>query len=331
MSVSKASKMFKISHGTIWNKVNGKHGGKAGGQCYISSTLEKAVVDSIEQLADWKVPFETYDIRCLLKQYLDRTGTIRKVFKNNMPGIDWVRGFIKRNQLTQRISENVKAARAEVNQDIINNYFNELESSLDGIPATHIFNYDETNITDDPGAKHVVRRGRKRVARKTQHSKSSISVIFAGSAAGEFLPRMVVYKSENVYENWIKNGPIGSIYDATKNGWFDMRTFDLWFSKQFLPVASHIPGQKVLIGNNLGSHFSVNVIEACKANDILFICLPPNSTHLCQLLDVAVFRALKVEWKDILDIWRCESKCKANLPKTVFPGFIYFKFLKTIM
>ena len=331
MSVSKASEMFKISHGTIWNKVNGKHGGKAGSQCYISSTLEKAVVDSIEQLADWKVPFETYDIRCLLKQYLDRTGTIRKVFKNNMPGIDWVRGFIKRNQLTQRISENVKAARAEVNQDIINNYFNELESSLDGIPATHIFNYDETNITDDPGAKHVVRRGRKRVARKTQHSKSSISVIFAGSAAGEFLPRMVVYKSENVYENWIKNDPVGSIYDATKNGWFDMRTFDLWFSKQFLPVASHIPGQKVLIGNNLGSHFSVNVIEACKANDILFICLPPNSTHLCQPLDVAVFRALKVEWKDILDIWRCESKCKANLPKTVFPGFIYFKFLKTIM
>ena len=63
-----------------------------------------------------------------------------------MPGIDWVHGFIKRNHLTQRISDNVKAAGAEVNKDIINNYFNELESSLDGIPATHVFNYDETNI-----------------------------------------------------------------------------------------------------------------------------------------------------------------------------------------
>ena len=328
MSISKALKMFKISYGTIWNKVNGKQGGKAGGQCYVSSTLEKIVVDSIEHLADWKVPFDTCDIRCLLKQYLERTGTVHKVFKNNMPGIDWVRGFIKRNQLTQSISDNVKAARAEVNQDLINNYFNELESSLDGIPATHIFNYDETNITDDPGA---VRRGRKRVERKTQHSKFSISVMFAGSAAGEFLPPMVVYKSENVYENWVKNGPIGSIYDATKSGWFDMSTFDLWFSKQFLPVALQVPGRKVLIGDNLGSHFSVKVTEACKANDILFICLPPNSSHLWKPLDLAVFRALKVEWKDILDIWRRESKCKANLPKTVFPGFIYFKFLKTIM
>ena len=193
MSISKASKLFKISYGTIWNKGNDQHSGKIGSQCYVSSTLEKFVVDSIEQLADWKVPFDTYDIRCLLKQYLDRTGTIHKFFKDNMPGIDWVQGFIKRNQLTQRLSDNVKAARAEVNEEIINNYFNQLELSLDGIPASHIFSYDETNITNDPGAKHVVvRRGRKRVKRKTQHSKSLISVMFAGSAAGEFLPPMVV-------------------------------------------------------------------------------------------------------------------------------------------
>ena len=140
---------------------------------------------------------------------------------------------------------------------------------------------------------------------------------------------MVVYKSENVYENWFKNGPAGSIYDATKSGWFDMRTFDLWFFKQFLPVASRMPGKKVLIGDNLESHFSAKVIEACKTNDIIFICPPPNSTP-CQPLDVAVFRPLKVEWKDILDTWRRESKSKANLPKTVFPGFIYFKYLKTV-
>ena len=98
MSISKASKLIKISYDIIWNKVNGKNSGKIGGQCYVNSTLEKVVVDSFEQLADWKVPFDTYDIRCLLKRYLDRTGTVHKFFKNNMPGIYWVCGFIKRNQ-----------------------------------------------------------------------------------------------------------------------------------------------------------------------------------------------------------------------------------------
>ena len=107
MWLNKVSKTFKISYGTIRNKFNGKHNGKIGGQCFVSSTLKKVVEESIEQLADWKVPFDTYVIRCLLKGYLDRTGTVHKGFKNNMLGINSVRGFIKRNQLTQRISDNV--------------------------------------------------------------------------------------------------------------------------------------------------------------------------------------------------------------------------------
>ena len=56
------------------NKVNRKHSGKTGGQCYVRSFLEKIVVESTEQLADWKIPFDMYHIRCLSKEYLDRTG-----------------------------------------------------------------------------------------------------------------------------------------------------------------------------------------------------------------------------------------------------------------
>ena len=111
---------------------------------------------------------------------------------------------------------------------------------------------------------------------------------------------------KNNYENWVKNARVGSIYDATKSGCFDMRTIDLWFFKRFLPVASQMPGRKVLVGDNLGSYFFAKLIQACKTNDILSICLPPNSTNLCQPLDVAVFRAVKVEWKDILDTWCCK-------------------------
>ena len=47
--------------------------------------------------------------------------------------------------------------------------------------------------------------------------------------------------------------------------------------------------------------------------------LSPNSTHICQPLDVAVFRPAKTEWCDILDMWHRESRQAENLPKTVFP------------
>ena len=42
------------------------------------------------------------------------------------------------------------------------------------------------------------------------NSKQSFSIMFAGAASGEYLPPMVVYRSDNLYENWKKDGPEGS-------------------------------------------------------------------------------------------------------------------------
>ena len=126
--------------------------------------------------------------------------------------------------------------------------------------------------------------------------------MFCGNAAGEFIPPMVVYKSKHCYENWTTGGYNNTVYDCTVNGWFDSHTFETWFSKQFIPsIRKHQGKQVVLIGDNLGPHFSQKVIDACVQNDFIFIRLPSNTTHLCQPLDVAVFRSAKIEQEDILD------------------------------
>ena len=49
----------------------------------------------------------------------------------------------------------MRAARAEVTPSVINNYFENLTVSLEHIPAQNIYNYDETNLTDDPESKAV--------------------------------------------------------------------------------------------------------------------------------------------------------------------------------
>ena len=70
---------------------------------------------------------------------------------------------------------------------------------LGDVPATNIFNYDETNLQDDPGHNWLfVRRGRKRVENVKDTSKTSIAVMWCGSAARECLPPMVVYKAKMV-------------------------------------------------------------------------------------------------------------------------------------
>ena len=62
----------------------------------------------------------------------------------------------ERHNLTKRIADNVQAARAEVTPDSIRSYFENLKISLASIQHNHIFNYDETNLTDDPDSKMVI-------------------------------------------------------------------------------------------------------------------------------------------------------------------------------
>lgn len=322
-SFRKVSKKFDIPVKTLQNKVSKRHSKSVGGQKRLSKEIELLIAKNLTTLTEWKTPLDSWDIRYIVKGYLDLRNVKDKKFKNNLPGPDWVRAFMKRNNLTERVADNVKRSRAEVDRKAVGDYFDNLEKELEGIDPQNIFNYDETNVTDDPGAKKViVRRGLRRVERVIDHSKQAFSVMFAGNAVGEYLPPMVVYKAKNVYLNWEMGGPVGAVYDNTKSGWFDMRTFEVWFKELFLPCVAGKPGPKVIIGDNLGSHFSPDVLRLTEEHDIRFITLIPNSTHLLQPLDVAVFRTLKVNWRRILDQWKKESRHKGTIPKTTFPSLL---------
>ena len=323
LSRRKASAMYHIPLGTLNNKINNKCTKRVGAPLRLTAECEERLLITIDHLSEWKLPLDATDIKLLVKDYLDRSGVTDSRFKNNCPGNDWLKSFITRHRLTQRLADNVKPARAEINRESVNVYFDELEQALADVQPDNIYNYDETNVTDDPGVKTVVcRRGLKRVERKIQHSKSAISIMYCGSATGTFLPPMVVYRAGNCYEEWTRGGPAGSLYESTKSGWFDARTFTRWFTDIFVEHVKHQGGTKVLIGDNLASHFTHEVVNQCVANNIRFICLLPNATHLLQPLDVAVFRSLKIEWRKILDCWRRESRVKGSIPKNQFPGLL---------
>ena len=47
--------------------------------------------------------------------------------------------------------QNIKRQRAAVSHDIINEYFDNLSETIKDVLASHIMNYDETNVSDDSG------------------------------------------------------------------------------------------------------------------------------------------------------------------------------------
>jgi hypothetical protein len=69
---------------------------KLGRKCVLSETEEQVLVDLLSLLAKWGSPLKPFDIRILIRDYLDSIPN-RKVeaFRNNMPGPDWITGWIE--------------------------------------------------------------------------------------------------------------------------------------------------------------------------------------------------------------------------------------------
>jgi len=317
-----AEKKYRISKSTLQRKVNNKNMMKVGRPNTLSEKDEVNLVKGICLSSKWGFPFTSMDIRLLVQQFLNKNGIKEKRFTNNLPGYEWFKHFLDRHKsiLSERLAENIKRSRAEINHESIKKYFEHLKNSLSGVSENLIINYDETNITDDPGkAKIITRRGCKHPERILDSSKSSVSVMFAGTASGYLLPPYVVYKAENLYDSWTEGGPKGTRYNRSKSGWFDGVLFEDWFNKLILPYYKKFPADipKAMIGDNLASHISLAVIEKCNEYNIRFILLPPNSTHLCQPLDVAFFRPLKIHWRKTLLAYK--NKHRGSIPKTEFP------------
>lgn len=106
-------------------------------------------------------------------------------------------------------------------------------------------NYDETNLSDDPGKiKVITKRGKKYPERVMNHSKASTSLMMAAAADGTLLPCYVVYKSQHLYESWVQQGPADCRYNRTISGWFDAVTFNDWVHTIAIPYFENKAGKK---------------------------------------------------------------------------------------
>lgn len=144
--------------------------------------------------------------------------------------------------------------------------------------------------------------------------------MFAAAANGTLLPPYVCYKSKELYSTWREYGPIGCRFNRTPSGWFTAEVFCDWFFTIAIPYFRRLNGKKVLIGDNLASHISYDVIQKAIEEGISFVFLLPNSTHLCQPLDFSVFKPLKSSWSKVLK--NDKKKHKGALQKSMFPRLL---------
>ena len=114
------------------------------------------------------------------------------------------------------------------------------------------------------------------------------------SASGGTISPYVIFKGAFPGGNYTA-GPDGALYGHQESGFMDSELFLKWFTKLFLPHARPTPERSVLLlVDGHSSHCSAEIIKAARANNVVLMALAPHTTHLCQPLDVAVYKSFKV-------------------------------------
>lgn len=249
-SLREVSSTFNIPYQTLHDKMKGLHPLKVGRPRMLTDEEEEAIARGIAYLGDWGFPVGPYELKKIIQNYLNKQNVTVPAFHDNLPGKDFITGFLERHRATirLRIVPNYSKKRASVSVEDLNRYFNNLENSLRDIPKANIWNYDETNLSDNPGRKKCfIRKGVKYPKRIMNETKSCISLMICGSAAGQLMPPFVVYKAKFMYSSWRKGGPKGTRYASTLSGWFDSNTFEEWYFYTALPIMRKQDGVKVLL------------------------------------------------------------------------------------
>ena len=99
----------------------------------------------------------------------------------------------------------------------------------------------------------------------------------------------------------------------SENGWIEQELFFYWLKDLFL---KYIPPEHpvMLLMDGHSSHYTPEAIRGAAQMGDIVLCIPPNTAHATQPLDVSLFGLLKRHWSLV---------CHAYLTKN--PGAVVTK------
>ena len=154
------------------------------------------------------------------------------------------------------------------------------------VSAECIFNCDETGWSGKESSREKVKRKRRKHTYQQQMFTSDhITAHLCGSAAGRFLPTMVIFEGSLPHREYKDRISGDWQFAISEDGYMNRKLFAVWFKRIFVPNCGRKP-PVVLVMDNHSSHISIPVIELAMKESITLIGLPAHTTHLLQPLDV---------------------------------------------
>ena len=276
----------------------------------IPLAVEKALVEEVKRYNNAGVPLTNMILRMNLVSLLTKAGLGAQIAQPNSFGDPWFQRFYDRNTISCRV------ATTKMREDIPahfeckrSKYLALLSVSIHdySVPDDLILGIDETNCQFVPSVKRTrAPKGSKRIRIiRIGKEKPQITATFGGTATGEILPNTQLIfggKTVRCHPNGGRTAPPDGIYyDHTSSHWQSYETYISYIKCAIIPYRLltiqrlGLPGdQKCILIHDLHfSHKGDEVIELCKANNIIPLYIPAGCTDIMQMCDIVLNKPFK--------------------------------------
>ncbi|XP_057291107.1 uncharacterized protein LOC130613783 [Hydractinia symbiolongicarpus] len=226
-------------------------------------------------------------------------------FKNNMPGHDWTRSFLKRHKLSLKKGGQMQLARKNVTSDpfVIYRFFETLNNEVERLGINDkpecVYNCAELGFPTDPSkCKYVDEIGKKCIQVTNGSNRENTTVLAVCCADGTSLDPLIIFRGKNLQSTWLgADGLENTYFSVSGSGWMTTNIFDHWFRK----FAESVVARPLLLTfDGHMTHLSTATIDFAMEQNISSIKLPAHCTDVLQPLDVGCFNPLKVDYEQYL-------------------------------
>lgn len=214
-------------------------------------------------------------------------------------GKDWLAGFMRRQNLSNRKAEHTSVARIRgFNKESVDKFFALLKQVYDThhFPPGRIYNSDETGLSIVPktSPRIISLKGIKQVGGKTAAERGeTVTVQLCMSASGVVLPPMLIFPRVKTNLEMLHDAPPGGWAEFHCTGYMTDELMLKWLKKFVEFTHASLDNPVLLIFDGHTTHVkNLKLIDYANANGVILVCFPPHCTDKMQPLDVGFMSPL---------------------------------------
>ncbi|XP_061712683.1 uncharacterized protein LOC133521626 [Cydia pomonella] len=308
-SLCSIARKYNITKSCLYGRIHYNRTNETGGRKAFTLEREEHIIKYIHACAPWQYHLQFWDLRLLIKFYLDRRPVIAKrKLENNLPGQELVTKLIKRQEdtISQKVIQNINDNGA-VTAEAVLSYFHELKMLINDLDPQNIVCFNDIFIIDEVEDNKIKERENLKI--------NNMLAMLAASATGEVLDPLISYKEKPCYEKTPRRSIMSKqLHEERKR--LNTSIFEDWFKSVIVPYYEGKSGKKCLIGGFFSSRITKDILEMCKEQDIHFVFLPDNSSNLTHPL-YNLSQLIKKTWSSILPQVKLDSN-QYTIPKQSF-------------